>query len=248
MGSFSNIFNGYKRAPEDQNPWEDFFNQPCGYTLNEVKKMSKNNKEIIVENHECVCVADMPSEKEIYTNQTALSYYREIANSFMSVRKEIIDEVKILWQKLFNNSKNVLGILIRGTDYTSGQPYGHSIPPTPEDCIKDVEKMDAANKYDYIFIATEDSQIRTQFIGKFKEKLKYLLPKKEVEYDYSRGSFLSMYKDVYGNMDFHKTYLLSMVIVAKCIDIISARTSGACGAFIISEGFRNQLVYFLGEY
>ena len=49
-------------------------------------------------------------------------------------------------------------------------------------------------------------------------------------------------------MDFLKAYLYSIIILSKCVDIISSRTSGAAGAFILSKGFRNQLVYYLGEY
>ena len=39
-----------------------------------------------------------------------------------------------------------------------------------------------------------------------------------------------------------------MIILSKCTDIITSRTNGAAGAFILSEGFRNELVYYLGEY
>ena len=49
-------------------------------------------------------------------------------------------------------------------------------------------------------------------------------------------------------MNFMKTYVLSIIILSKCEDIISARTSGAAGVFILSKGFRNSLVYYLGEY
>lgn len=45
-----------------------------------------------------------------------------------------------------------------------------------------------------------------------------------------------------------KIYLINIIILSKCLDIISARTSGSIGAFIFSEGFRNIKVYFLGEY
>ena len=45
-----------------------------------------------------------------------------------------------------------------------------------------------------------------------------------------------------------KTYLLTVVILSKCLDIISARTSGAAGVFILSKGFRNSLVYYIGDY
>ena len=45
-----------------------------------------------------------------------------------------------------------------------------------------------------------------------------------------------------------KTYLINIIILIKCIDIITSMTSGTIGAFILSEGFRNKIVYNLGLY
>ena len=55
-------------------------------------------------------------------------------------------------------------------------------------------------------------------------------------------------KIIKGNINYMKIYLINIIILSKCLDIISARTSGSIGAFIFSEGFRNIKVYFLGEY
>ena len=43
-------------------------------------------------------------------------------------------------------------------------------------------------------------------------------------------------------------YLLNIILLSKCIDIITARCSGAAGIFILTNGFRNSKVYDLGEY
>ena len=146
-------------------------------------------------------------------------------------------EAKKIWYKFFKHSKNVLGIFIRGTDYSSLQPGGHSRQPSSEKVINDTMTMDEENKYDYIFLGTEDEDIRDLFKKKFGKKLKYLVPKEKIVYD---DGYLTYNKNVFGNMDFSKTYLLSVVILSKCIDIISSRTSGAAGVFIISNGFRNK--------
>jgi hypothetical protein len=241
--SFPNVFNGYKESSTlEEDPWETFFNQPCGYTLEEVKK--KPNVAYL----ECECSDNMPSEKELYSNKTLIEYYHKISQKYMSVKQNIMDEANSIWEKLFHNSSNVLGILVRGTDYITIQPPGHSIPPSAEIVIKDAKKKDRDNKYDYIFLATEDNNIRKKFIKQFGSKINYLLPDRKIEYNYEEGDYLTSNKDVNGNMEFEKIYLLSMIILSKCIDIISARTSGAAGAFILSEGFRNDLVYYIGEY
>ena len=237
VGSFSNILSG-NNNPED-NPWEEFFNQPCGYTLDDVVKMKD------VEIFECECVLDMPDEKTVYSKPIMLNYHHIIQEKYMSVNKNILKEAKKIWYKLFRHSKNVLGIFVRGTDYSSLQPGGHSRQPSIDIIINDTITMDKQNKYDYIFLGTEDDEIRNAFIKKFGEILKYLVPKDKLVYN---SGYLTYSKNVFGNMDFSKTYLLSIVILSKCIDIISSRTSGAAGVFIISNGFRNKLVYYLGEY
>ena len=240
VGSFSNVFSGLKMP--DNNPWEVFFNQPCGYTFNEVVK--KKNVEI----NECLCVCDMPDEKTIYSNNIMWNYHHQIQEKYMSVKNEIYEEADKIWKDLFGDTNNVLGILLRGTDYTAIKPSEHAIPPTTQRAINDTIDMDNKYKYDFIFLGTEDNKIRDKFIKKFGNKLKYLLPDKKINYSYKNKDFLTFNYKVYGNLEFMKTYLLSVIILSKCVDIITARTSGAAGAFILSKGYRNQLVYYLGEY
>ena len=240
VASFSNIFTGNNK-PKD-NPWEEFFNQPCGYTLNEVVKMKD------VKIFKCECVCDMPDEKTIYSNTIMLNYHHKIQEKYMSIKNNIYKEVEKIWQNLFGNSTNVLGIFIRGTDYISIEPSGHSRQPSTKRLINDVINMNKKNKYDFIFLGTEDNKIRNLFIKIFGKKLKYLIPKDKIVYNYNTGNYLTYNKNVFGNMNFSKIYLLSVIILSKCIDIISSRTSGAAGVFIISNGFRNKIVYYLGEY
>ena len=239
VGSFSNIFTG-DDSPDD-NPWEQFFNQPCGYTLADVVKMKD------VEISECECVLDMPDEKTVYSKKIMYSYHHKIQEKYMSVKKKIIKEVKYIWRNLFGFSKNVLGIFMRGTDYRATKPSGHSRQPPIETAINDTINMDQKNKYKYFFLGTEDNDIRDAFIKKFGNKLKYLLPDKKISYNKNDG-LITYNRDVYGNMKFLKTYLYNVVILSRCVDIILSRTSGAAGVYIMSNGYRNKIVYYMGEY
>ena len=103
--------------------------------------------------------------------------------------------------------------------------------------------MDAKHKYDWIYIATEDDSIRNNFINNFGEKLKMI---QKTNIFYHRG-YIGDNENVHG-IEFQKMYLISMIILSKCIDIVAARCSGAMGAFIFSEGFRESIVYFLGQF
>ena len=45
-----------------------------------------------------------------------------------------------------------------------------------------------------------------------------------------------------------KIYLINIILLSKCRDIIVSRTSGSIGAFILTDGFRYNKVYNLGLY
>ena len=181
-------------------------------------------------------------------NKVLINYWHNIANRYMPIKIEISKESDMIMYKLFKNSKNILGVLIRGTDYIARKPKHHPIQPKPEIVIQDIKKMNNKNKYNNIFLVTEDDIIRKKFIKKLNKKVKYYKFKKNIGYNYKSKMLLSNNKIIKGNMEFIKIYLINIVILSKCIDIITSRTSGSVGAFIISNGFRNIKIYYLGIY
>ena len=242
LQSFPNIFNGFNITSINENPWEDYFEQPFGFTLENVKKFSKN-----VSFFKCKNYYDYPIH-HIYNNKPLLDYYHNIAIKYLLIKKELIKESNLMIQNLFKGSKNILGILARGTDYISAKPYGHPIPPNVEMMIDDIKEMDKKNYYDWFFLTTEDDLIRTKFIDKLGNKLKYIKPNINIEYKYKKKEWLFKNSKIYKNYQYHKIYLINILILSKCIDIVSARTGGAVFLYIISNGFRKDKIYYLGDY
>ena len=239
VSSFENIFNSFTFSSSKKfNPWEVLFNQPFNYTLEEVKENAKK-----IDYFSCSWTNMAPSEGHIYSNVLNIKLMHDLAKKYMPVKKEIIDETNIIWKNLFGDTKNVLGVLARGTDFKTLSPSGHSIPPSTETIIGDVKNLDKKNKYDWIYLATEDDEIRGRFIKEFGEKLK-MLQKENTGYKFGPvGSNPKLH-----GIEFQKLYLESMLIISKCIDVVITRCSGAMGAFVFSEGFRESLVYFLGQF
>ena len=108
---------------------------------------------------------------------------------YLPIKKEMLFEAKIFFKKLFKDSNNILGILIRETDYTSLKPKCHPIHPKPSMVIKDIKRNNLKNNYDWFFISTEDDSIRDKFIKEFGKKLKFLIFKK-INYDSINKQFL----------------------------------------------------------
>lgn len=242
LSSFPNIFNRLNVSSINFNPWEVFFNQPFGNKLKDIKTNGKNIKYI-----DCMKLK-IKIKNEIFINKVLNDFWHYMALKYIPIKNEIIIESKIISKKLFNNSNNILGILARGTDYISSKPYRHPIPPSPKIMFKDIKYMNKINKYDYYFLSTEDDLIREKFIYEFKDKLKYFKYNESINFNYINKKKLLFNKIVSGNLDFLKIYLINIIILSKCIDIITAHTCGSKGLFILSKGFRYSKVYNFGYY
>ena len=193
--SLPNIFNGYNKTFIDKNPWEIFFNQPFGYILKNIIKKGKN---IIF--FECnLNPSKRPNSSTIFINKILRDFWNNIAESYVPIKKEIINEADNTRLNFFKSSDNVLGVLIRGTDYIAKKPKYHPIQPNAEMVLKDIKEMNNKNNYDFIFIATEDDLIREKFIKEFGNKLKYIRVNKKIEYNYKRKEYLAFNQNIKGN-------------------------------------------------
>ena len=221
------------------NLWELFFYQPNNYTLEEVKKYARN-----VENFICtvnLVNVSYPHEHLIYNNYSMMNFWHKFAKKYMPIKNNIMNEVKIIMKKLFGNSKNILGVMIRGTDYTKYRPKGHPIQPDIKQVISDVKQFDKEYKYDFIFFATEDEKIRINFLSAFDNKVKIVTKEDFIQIEnYNSG--------INKVLNYMKNYLINIIILSKCLDIITSRTSGSSGVFVLTKGFRHSKVYFLGTY
>ena len=241
MQTYGNLYNGFKDN-SSINPWELFFNQVQGYNLNEVKKYGKKLNYYI-------CPSDIRApNREFFNNDFLIKFWHDMHKLYMTIKSNIVKEADTIMKKYFKKDKNILGALIRGTDFVSAKPKSHPIPPKPELLIKDLNKMDKLYNYSYFFLSTEDAIIRKKFIKIFGTKLKYLKYKKDIHYDYKNKKFLYNNDKVVGNIKFVKIYILNIIILSKCLDIITCRTNGSVGIFIFTEGFRNSKIYYLGNY
>ena len=241
LTSHPNIFNGFNNNSRI-NPWEIFFNQPFGYTLDNIFSQAKH-----IEYVYCERGMHGPNFSLFYT-PVLVNYWHNIAKIYMPIKEQLIYEAKLNFISLFNKSNNILGILIRGTDYISIRPTGHPIQPNSDMVIEDVIKMEHINNYDWLFLTTEDDSIRDKFIKQFGKKLKYIKSRIKINYDYKKKQYLANCINLKGNIPYYKIYILNIIILSKCLDIITSRTGGSLVAMILSKGFRNTKVYYLGWY
>jgi len=241
LSTHPNIFNGFNNK-SNKNPWEIFFYQPFGYSLENVIKKAKNIAYFYCER------SKLGPHFNIFNNNILINYWQYIAKTYIPIKEEFINEANKKYIYLFNRSKNVLGVLIRGTDYIACKPFGHPKQPTPQMVFEDIKEMDNKNNYDYFFLTTEDDLIREKFIKKLGKKLKYIRSDKKINYDYNKKKLLAYNNNLKGNISYMKIYIINIIILSKCIDIITSRTGGSLVALLLSKGFRNIKIYYLGFY
>ena len=92
-----------------------------------------------------------------------------------------------------------------------------------------------------LFFASEDELIKKKFIPEFGDKLK-ILNSNEDRY------MINFKEKQYEHLNYVKNYLFNILILSKCLDLISSRCTGATGIILLSKGFRHWIIYNLGVY
>jgi len=193
LKSYPNGYNGFNTSI-NYNPWELFFEQPYNYTMKEVLKNAKNIVYI-----KCDEKIYRPDERIIYYNNDLINFWHNLGNKYIPIKNEIQKESNFIIQNLFNNSTNVLGVKIRGTDYFKLKLKVHPIPPGLDLAIEGVKYLNSKNNYDWIFVSSEDDKIKERFIKEFEYKIRLLNSKTKINYNSTRDDYLIKNKEVNGN-------------------------------------------------
>ncbi len=149
------------------NPWECYFEQPAGIDMNiynqgfRTTSMSRDDLAMLAERYK----NDGYRLSKDYFEDTG-----RIWRKYIRVRKELELELQSKIDEIFGEGSRILGVQARGTDFNRGY-YNHPKPILPEDYFEQIDKI--IDKYDYIFLATEDNNNLERFLDKYGDKLVY---------------------------------------------------------------------------
>lgn len=221
------------------NAWEYYFNQVSNVNAKNIKR----KRNVILTGWG----KDNNGFKKIDKN---IDYYKnkdlkEICNNYCDIKPYIINEIEINKKKLFKN-KDILGVFIRGTDYTSLKPKGHNIQPSIEELINKIDEF--INKYDIknIYLVTEDYKIYEKLKTKYNDLL--IIYGDDFIKNYDGTDFVSEYI----NEDKYKKgleYLIKVLLLNECEYLVSSIASGSMFALAMNKGTYKDYYYFdLGVY
>lgn len=222
-----------------ENSWEYFFKQPCGYSLEDIQ----NAQNVILSNGLIKEKNDYPDFR-ITENKVIFEYWHKFFQEYFKVADEIVEEFYKYRKELLGEGK-VLGILARGTDYVSSKPKGHPVQPTSEQIIEKARETMKTYSCDKIYLATEDADI----YDKLKETFGELLSAPDTKrYTTSGEQNINDFREKDDKYLKGKEYLLSMMILASCDCLVAGNVGGTHGALLMSKGFEYSYIFDLGKY
>lgn len=160
--------------------------------------------------------------------------YEYYFNINAKVEQEFMEEYRRIKRKI--NNKKIIGVVVRGTDYTILKPSGHPIQPDINEVIQSIKKISHEDLY--IYLATDEKKTLELFYDIFGSE--HIITSESMYYDdvykmqnanVSRLNF-SRDNDKYlkGLQYFKRVYIL-----AKCSKLIGAMSGAVRAAIIIAD-------------
>lgn len=232
------------------NVWEYYFKQPFDFGLEDIKDDDK----VIISTEQDFCpLADRFEEAPLSFPKYIIEDFKtgKIKNElgkYLKFNDETFNFIQKKCDEILKGEKDVLGVLLRGTDYTKRQSYSEFVQPEINDVIKDVKKLIAEGKFKKIYLATEDNEIFNKFKKAFGS---LLLDNTQYMYtNYDKTKFLSEIKVNRENHNYRLglEYLASLYILSKCKGFLGGMAGGTRITYLLSDNWKYLKIYDLGRY
>ncbi len=219
-----------------RNVWEYYFEQPCKISLDEVYK----SKNVILSGWK---LSDDPSKKpdiDYYDHDYTYDIFK-----YAPIKKYILD---IADNKIFSDDiANMIGVFIRGTDYTHLKPAGHAVQPSKEMAAEKVDEFLKKYPASKIFLATEDEGILNFFKARYKDLI-YTTDENVIK-NYSGQNYLTDEIKGVNKYKFGLDYLVKMICLANCKYLIASLAAGSFFAELFNGGkYHDKFIFNLGVY
>ena len=155
MKNFPTKYNVKNKIDNTYNAWEYYFEPLNNYKLKDIYK----SKFVII------CDSNTKKLKEFDSFENLTFEHYKIFKKYIKIKKNILKEANYFIKKNFNNLK-VLGVHFRGTDMKTQER--HPFPATYKQIESYIDFELSKNKYNKIFLVTEE----LNYINKLKDKYK----------------------------------------------------------------------------
>lgn len=240
METVPNVINRGKRL--GFNPWECFFKQCAAYRPVDALSAAKlrTTPESLIQ------IGPKLRAPLLAEDNPDLLAWRRLVHEQIRLSDAMAAEVERVWRRDFGDG-NVLGCLVRGTDYIKLKPKWHAVQPDPEQVVADAEKACREQGFSRVFLATEDLSVEKLFREAFGDRLlryQTCMPKYVDGFLVSSGAV----GDGARALEMSRQYMVSIMLLSRCRGLLAGCTSGSQAAKLFSDGYEWSRVYDLGVY
>ncbi len=214
-----------------ENVWEYFFEQPCHvgletayesgdfFVVDDVRKIgfkySLNYEDMV----------DFQNER--------MEAWRNIFQRYVRLKKE--------WKEYFDDHiasqkleiKELIGVLVRGTDYRELKPVSHPCAVSAEEVFSEIDSLINRKNSGKIFLATEDQSVFDAFKEKYPGKVYFADAKR---YDHLGSNTLNAVNRGENGYERDLKYLYSLYVVSRASACIYSACGGGALASLMREG------------
>ena len=227
------------------NVWELFFEQlQTEYILDDIWEAYNVTFSDYYEEKEEELIMDI----KVRTKWHAL--YKKYIHLSSKVQKEYDLIRKQIMEPHLRNGEKILGVSVRGTDYTKKKPYKHYIQPTKEQIAEKIREVMEPWGITKIYVnSDEEASI---------DYMKQQFPGKVFSMDYKRfDSFASGEYQLVGDIQFEREndgyrrgadYLISTLLMQDCQCYMSGKNAACTATLIMTDGFEHEYIFDDGRY
>ncbi len=151
-----------------KNPFEYYFMQPCGISLDEMREHGP----ILESRRENSWMANELDDEMInyVRSERFIQEMARIVQKYIRLNPKVEEKILTDKKNLLDNKKT-LGVHVRGTDFK--QNYnGHPVCITVQEYLQKAVELTEHKRYEQIFLATDDCSAVKMFRDRFGNKLK----------------------------------------------------------------------------
>lgn len=248
------LYDGYipyidlKDRKSGWNNWDIYFEQPYS-NLQEVQNLP-------IQQTDCRITTLWGPMYDSPFNEYEYVLTRKLYHDWVIIKENAFNYIASEYKSLIHGRK-VLGVLCRGTDFTTWKPAGHPVQPPLSIVIDDVRKNMTNSNCDYIYIASESQKIvetfQKEFPGKILTNNRHYYDKEYYDLcavNKKKIWIADLFKDDYGqNYARGLEYLSSLVLLSSCNGLIAGNCGGSEAALYFNDNrYAFYKLYNLGLY
>lgn len=224
--------------------WDWYFEQPCDIEKTDITGFQRIPCDI-VSNSLKVDMQKIHTPKA-WEFRIFKLLYRRFVKFNEKTRLYVEEEIRNI-----GDPSQMLGVLIRGTDYVKIHPSGHPVQPEPEEIVQKVHELFQSGKYTAAYVATEERKL-------------YNLVGSAIGQENLRQNKRRYYDDIYyqdnveliGTIHFDRDddnywkgieYLSSLAILSKCRSLVAGNCGGTLYAMMMAD-YDQPMIFNYGTY